>query len=82
MSLRFFKKYFPQIFSANFCKQYVEGFLLSYEYAQFGILRTCSWRQKIPGIKVLNINELFLALRPFINPGDVLKIQMVKEGKE
>ncbi len=34
------------------------------------------------GIEVLNINELFLALRPPIFPGESLKIQIIKEGKE
>jgi len=34
------------------------------------------------GIEVLNINELFLALRPSVRPGDLITVQVVKEGKE
>lgn len=34
------------------------------------------------GIEVLNINELFLALRPSVRPGDLITVQIVKEGKE
>ncbi|MFN3407297.1 MAG: PIN/TRAM domain-containing protein, partial [Caldimicrobium sp.] len=37
---------------------------------------------KLYGVEVLNINELFLALRPAIRPGDLLNLQIVKEGKE
>lgn len=37
---------------------------------------------KLYGVEVLNINELFLALRPSVRPGDLLTIQIVKEGKE
>ncbi|MFN4131689.1 MAG: PIN/TRAM domain-containing protein [Caldimicrobium sp.] len=37
---------------------------------------------KLYGIEVLNINELFLALRPPIRPGDLISIQIIKEGKE
>ncbi|WP_022855866.1 PIN/TRAM domain-containing protein [Thermodesulfobacterium thermophilum] len=33
-------------------------------------------------IEVLNINDLFLALRLPVHPGDVLKIYILKEGKE
>lgn len=37
---------------------------------------------KLYGIEVLNINELFLALRPTVKPGDLVRVQIVKEGKE
>ncbi|MCS7150402.1 MAG: hypothetical protein N2Z40_02745 [Caldimicrobium sp.] len=37
---------------------------------------------KLYGVEVLNINELFLALRPTVRPGDLLSLQIVKEGKE
>lgn len=37
---------------------------------------------QLQGVEVLNINELFLALRPPIFPGESLKIQIIKEGKE
>ncbi|MFN4196575.1 MAG: PIN/TRAM domain-containing protein [Caldimicrobium sp.] len=37
---------------------------------------------KLYGVDVLNVNELFLALRPTIRPGDMLSLQIVKEGKE
>ncbi len=37
---------------------------------------------QIYGIEVLNINELFLALRPSVKPGDILNVQIIKEGKE
>lgn len=33
-------------------------------------------------IEVLNVNDLFLALKLPVRPGDVLKIKVVKEGKE
>lgn len=37
---------------------------------------------KLYGVEVLNINELFLALRPSVRPGDLLTLQVIKEGKE
>ncbi|MGC9110098.1 MAG: PIN/TRAM domain-containing protein [Caldimicrobium sp.] len=37
---------------------------------------------KLYGVEVLNINELFLALRPTVRPGDLITVQIVKEGKE
>jgi uncharacterized protein YacL len=37
---------------------------------------------QLQGVKVLNINELFIALRPNVKPGDLLKIVIVKPGKE
>lgn len=37
---------------------------------------------KLYGVEVLNLNELFLALRPPIKPGDIIRIQIIKEGKE
>lgn len=37
---------------------------------------------QIYGVEVLNINELFLALRPTVKPGDVITVQVIKEGKE
>ncbi|MGB9761737.1 MAG: PIN/TRAM domain-containing protein [Caldimicrobium sp.] len=37
---------------------------------------------KLYGVEVLNINELFLALRPAVRPGDLITVQIVKEGKE
>jgi uncharacterized protein YacL len=37
---------------------------------------------KVIGVKVLNINELANALKPIALPGEVLKVQVVKEGKE
>jgi len=37
---------------------------------------------KLQGIEVLNINELANALRPVVLPGEVLRLQILKEGKE
>jgi uncharacterized protein YacL len=37
---------------------------------------------KVIGVKVLNINELANALKPIALPGEELKVQVVKEGKE
>jgi len=37
---------------------------------------------KLYDVEVLNVNELFLALRSPVKPGDLLTIQVVKEGKE
>lgn len=37
---------------------------------------------KLYGVEVLNINELFLALRLTVRPGDLITVQIVKEGKE
>jgi uncharacterized protein YacL len=37
---------------------------------------------KLYGVEVLNINELFLALRPAVRPGDLITVQIVKEDKE
>ncbi|MDP8259406.1 MAG: PIN domain nuclease [Candidatus Gygaella obscura] len=36
----------------------------------------------IQGVKVLNINELSLALKPVVFPGEFLEIKLIKEGKE
>lgn len=36
----------------------------------------------LKGIKVLNINELANALKPLVLPGEEMKIQIIKEGKE
>ncbi|QER41505.1 TRAM domain-containing protein [Thermodesulfobacterium sp. TA1] len=33
-------------------------------------------------VEVLNINDLFLALKLPVHPGEILKVQVVKEGKE
>ncbi len=37
---------------------------------------------RLKGVPVLNVNELALALKPIVSPGEVLKVQLVKEGKE
>jgi uncharacterized protein YacL len=37
---------------------------------------------KLHGIEVLNVNELSQALRPVVLPGESLRIQVLKEGKE
>ncbi|MFN4245100.1 MAG: PIN/TRAM domain-containing protein [Brevinematia bacterium] len=37
---------------------------------------------KIEGIKVLNINDLAVALRQILLPGEKLTVQIIKEGKE
>ena len=37
---------------------------------------------KLHGIDVLNVNELSQALRPVVLPGESLRIQVIKEGKE
>lgn len=37
---------------------------------------------KIHGIEVLNVNELAQALRPIVLPGESLRIQVIREGKE
>ena len=36
----------------------------------------------IQGIKVLNINELANALKPIVLPGEVMRVFILKEGKE
>lgn len=37
---------------------------------------------KLQDIKVLNINELAFALKPIVHPGEHLKVNITKEGKE
>jgi len=37
---------------------------------------------RLKGVEVLNVNELALALRPVVTPGEELKIEVIKEGKE
>lgn len=37
---------------------------------------------EVQGIRVLNINRLANALRPVVLPGEVLRLQILKEGKE
>ncbi len=36
---------------------------------------------QLKGIEVLNINDLALALRPIISPGETFRITLIKEGK-
>jgi uncharacterized protein YacL len=37
---------------------------------------------EVQGITVLNINQLANALKPVVLPGEVLRLQILKEGKE
>jgi uncharacterized protein YacL len=37
---------------------------------------------EVQGIRVLNINKLTNALRPVVLPGEVLRLHILKEGKE
>ncbi len=37
---------------------------------------------RLKGVEVLNVNELALALRPVVTPGEELRIEIIKEGKE
>ncbi|MBP6782460.1 MAG: hypothetical protein KA152_01635 [Verrucomicrobiales bacterium] len=37
---------------------------------------------RLKGVTVLNLNELALALRPIVSPGDELDLELVKEGKD
>ena len=37
---------------------------------------------KLQDVKILNINELAFALKPIVFPGEHLKIQIAKDGKE
>ncbi|OAG27396.1 PIN/TRAM domain-containing protein [Thermodesulfatator autotrophicus] len=37
---------------------------------------------RLKGVPVLNVNELAMALKPIVTPGETLKITLVKEGKE
>jgi uncharacterized protein YacL len=37
---------------------------------------------ELQGVKVLNLNELANALKPVVLPGEAIKVQVVKEGKE
>jgi uncharacterized protein YacL len=37
---------------------------------------------EVQGIRVLNINQLANALKPVVLPGEVLRLQILKEGKE
>ncbi|MEX2578867.1 MAG: hypothetical protein WD342_07395 [Verrucomicrobiales bacterium] len=37
---------------------------------------------RLKGIDVLNLNELAMALRPVVSPGDELELELVKEGKD
>ncbi|MEM7601455.1 MAG: hypothetical protein AAF357_08575 [Verrucomicrobiota bacterium] len=37
---------------------------------------------RLKGISVLNLNELALALRPIVSPGDEVELELVKSGKD
>ncbi len=37
---------------------------------------------ELQGVRVLNINQLAIALRPVVLPGEIIKVSIVKEGKE
>ena len=58
----------------KFCKK-MEAKLITTDH---NLQKVC----KLQGIEVLNINELFLSLRPKIHPGDTFKVTIVKPGKE
>ncbi|MGQ9474128.1 MAG: TRAM domain-containing protein, partial [Candidatus Caldatribacteriaceae bacterium] len=37
---------------------------------------------ELEGVEVLNINELSNALKPYVLPGEELRVQIIREGKE
>jgi uncharacterized protein YacL len=37
---------------------------------------------ELHGVRVLNLNELASALRPVVLPGEVLRVHVLREGKE
>ena len=37
---------------------------------------------RLKGVSVLSLNELAMALRPIVSPGDELELELVKEGKD
>ncbi len=37
---------------------------------------------QLKGLRVLNVNELALALKPLVSPGEILRVSLIKEGKE
>jgi uncharacterized protein YacL len=37
---------------------------------------------RLKGISVINLNELSLALKPIVSPGDELALELVKEGRD
>lgn len=37
---------------------------------------------RLKGVEVLNVNEVALALRPIVSPGETLRVHLNKEGKE
>jgi uncharacterized protein YacL len=37
---------------------------------------------RLKALTVLNLNELAMALRPVVSPGDELELELVKEGKD
>jgi uncharacterized protein YacL len=37
---------------------------------------------RLKGVEVLNVNELALALKPIVSPGEALRVFLIKEGKE
>ena len=37
---------------------------------------------QVKDLKVMNLSELVIALRPEVQPGDELKLKIVREGKE
>jgi uncharacterized protein YacL len=37
---------------------------------------------RLKGVSVINLNELSLALKPIVSPGDELALELVKEGRD
>jgi uncharacterized protein YacL len=37
---------------------------------------------ELQGIKILNVNELANALKPVVLPGEIMKVKIIKDGKE
>lgn len=64
----------------------VDGKLIILAKKLNGVILTCDYNlskvAQIEGISVLNINELISVLKPSIILGEILSIQVVKEGKE
>ena len=55
--------------------QHLDGRIVTNDYNLNKIAR-------LRGVEVININDLANALKPIVLPGEVMKVQILKEGKE
>lgn len=75
-----------QIVDHDFPQPEVDAKLVSLAKETHGVLVTTDFNlnkvAQLQGVSILNVNELANAVKPVVLPGEEMKVQIVKEGKE